>query len=113
VGDLYDATLRVRRGDFSHRVRVHQHDQLGALGESFNEMTASVSELIQEQQQRQRLENELSIAREVQQQLFPHTLPQLPGLQLAAICRPARSVSGDYYDFIPYTSEESGSPPRC
>src|SRR5579862_9862786 len=53
VGDLYDATLRVRRGDFSHRVRVHQHDQLGALGESFNEMTASVSELIQEQQQRQ------------------------------------------------------------
>jgi phosphoserine phosphatase RsbU/P len=101
VGDLYDATLRVRRGDFSHRVRVHQRDQLGALGESFNEMTASVSELIQEQQQRQRLENELSIAREVQQQLFPHTLPQLPGLQLAAICRPARSVSGDYYDFIP------------
>jgi sigma-B regulation protein RsbU (phosphoserine phosphatase) len=101
VGDLYEATLRVRRGDFSHRVRVHQQDQLGALGESFNEMTASVSELIQEQQQRQRLENELSIAREVQQQLFPHTLPQLPGLQLAAICRPARSVSGDYYDFIP------------
>ena len=101
VGDLYDATLRVRRGDFSYRVRVHQQDQLGALGESFNEMTASVSELIQEQQQRQRLENELSIAREVQQQLFPHTLPQLPGLQLAAICRPARSVSGDYYDFIP------------
>jgi sigma-B regulation protein RsbU (phosphoserine phosphatase) len=100
VGDLYDATLLVRRGDFSHRVRVHQHDQLGALGESFNEMTASVSELIQEQQRRQRLENELSIAREVQEQLFPRTLPQLPGLQLAAICRPARSVSGDYYDFI-------------
>ena len=100
VGDLYDATLRVRRGDFTHRVRVHQHDQLGALGESFNEMTASVSELITEQRQRQRLENELSIAREVQEQLFPRTLPQLPGLQLAAICRPARTVSGDYYDFI-------------
>jgi len=100
VGDLYDATLRVRRGDFSHRVRVHQHDQVGALGESFNEMTASVSELIQEQRQRQRLENELSIAREVQEQLFPRSLPQLPGLQLGAVCRPARSVSGDYYDFI-------------
>jgi len=100
VGDLYDATLRVRRGDFSHRVRVHQRDQLGALGESFNEMTASVSELIDEQRRRQRLENELSIAREVQEQLFPRSLPQLPGLQVAAICRPARSVSGDYYDFI-------------
>jgi sigma-B regulation protein RsbU (phosphoserine phosphatase) len=100
VGDLYSATLRVRRGDFTHRIRVQQHDQLGALGESFNEMTSSVSELIQEQRQRQRLENELSIAREVQEQLFPRSLPELPGLQLAAICRPARTVSGDYYDFI-------------
>jgi phosphoserine phosphatase RsbU/P len=100
VGDLYSATLRVRRGDFTHRIRVQQHDQLGALGESFNEMTTSVSELIQEQRQRQRLENELSIAREVQEQLFPRSLPELPGLQLAAICRPARTVSGDYYDFI-------------
>jgi phosphoserine phosphatase RsbU/P len=100
IGDLYEATLRVRRGDFSKRVRVRQRDQLGALGESFNEMTSSISELIEEQRQRQRLENEISIAREVQAQLFPQSLPSLPGLQLGAICRPARVVSGDYYDFI-------------
>jgi phosphoserine phosphatase RsbU/P len=100
VGDLYEATLRVRRGDFSKRVRVRQRDQLGALGESFNEMTSSISELIEEQRQRQRLENEISIAREVQAQLFPQSLPSLPGLLLGAICRPARVVSGDYYDFI-------------
>lgn len=100
VGDLYEATLRVRRGDFSKRVRVRQRDQLGALGESFNEMTSSISELIEEQRQRQKLENEISIAREVQAQLFPQSLPVLPGLKLGAICRPARVVSGDYYDFI-------------
>ena len=100
IADLYDGTLHVRRGDFSHRVRVTQRDQLGALGESFNEMTSSISELIEEQRERQRLENEVSIAREVQQQLFPHTLPSVPGLELGAICRPARVVSGDYYDFI-------------
>lgn len=101
VGDLYDATLHVRRGDFSHRVRVLNRDQLGALGDSFNEMTSSISELIEAQRERHRLENEVEIARGVQQQLFPQTIPQLPGLELAAICRPARSVSGDYYDFIP------------
>jgi sigma-B regulation protein RsbU (phosphoserine phosphatase) len=100
VGDLYEATLFVRRGDFGKRIRVHQHDQLGALSESFNEMTSSVSELIDEQGKRQKLENEIEIARQVQSQLFPQTLPVLPGLELAAICRPARSVSGDYYDFI-------------
>jgi phosphoserine phosphatase RsbU/P len=100
VAELYDATSHVRRGDFNHRVRVRRHDQLGALGESFNEMTSSISELIQEQRQLQRLENEVALAREVQSQLFPQSLPSLPGLQLGAICRPARVVSGDYYDFI-------------
>ena len=100
VGDLYEATLNVRRGDFAQRIRVHQRDQLGALGESFNEMTSSISELIVEQGKRQKLENEIAIAREVQSQLFPQVLPVLPGLELAAICRPARVVSGDYYDFI-------------
>ena len=100
VADLYDATLHVRRGDFSHRIRVHQRDQLGDLADSFNEMASSVSDLIEEQRRRQRLENEISIAREVQEQLFPRSLPALPGLQLAAVCRPARVVSGDYYDFL-------------
>ena len=100
VSDLYQATLHVRRGDFGHRVRTHHRDQLGALGDSFNEMTTSITGLIEDQRQRQRLENEIAIAREVQEQLFPREIPSLPNLQLAAICRAARSVSGDYYDFI-------------
>jgi sigma-B regulation protein RsbU (phosphoserine phosphatase) len=100
VTDLYEATRYVRRGDFSRRVRVQRKDQLGVLAESFNEMTSSIGGLIEEQRQRQRLENEITIAREVQAQLFPRTIPQLPGVELAAICRAARMVSGDYYDFI-------------
>ena len=56
--------------------------------------------MIEEQKQRQRLENEISIAREVQNQLFPKRLPSVPGVEMEAICKAARSVSGDYYDFI-------------
>ena len=100
VDDLYRATQHVQAGDLTFRVRVPHYDQLAALGESFNSMTHSVSLLIEEQRQRHRLENELSIALEVQQQLFPHAMPKLPGLEVEAICRPARTVSGDYYDFI-------------
>ena len=100
VNDLYKATQDVKRGDLSHRVRIERRDQLGVLGESFNDMIGSVSTLIQEQQQRQRLENEISIAREVQDQLFPRILPQVPGVEIEAICKAAREVSGDYYDFI-------------
>jgi sigma-B regulation protein RsbU (phosphoserine phosphatase) len=100
IGDLYGATLHVAQGDFTHRVQVRTRDQLGALGESFNNMTDSIASLIDEQRQRQRLEHEIAIASEVQQQLFPKTFPELPGLGLAAVCKPARVVSGDYYDFV-------------
>jgi len=41
---------------------------------------------------------ELEIARQVQQRLFPAQLPEAPGWQLAALCRPAQEVGGDYYD---------------
>jgi sigma-B regulation protein RsbU (phosphoserine phosphatase) len=100
VDDLYQATQHVQEGDLTFRVRVRHQDQLGALGNSFNSMIQSVSMLIEEQRKRQQLENELSIANQVQSQLFPRKLPQMPGVELEAICRPARMVSGDYYDFI-------------
>jgi sigma-B regulation protein RsbU (phosphoserine phosphatase) len=100
VADLYQATQFVKAGDFSRRIQMKQRDQLGELGESFNQMTNSIGTLIEEQNKRQRLENEISIAREVQNQLFPSTLPSVPGVEIEAICKAARSVSGDYYDFI-------------
>src|SRR5271157_269056 len=100
ISGLYRATQFVQEGNFSYRVSVERKDQLGALGESFNSMTGSISRLINEQKQLQRLENEIFIAREVQDQLFPRNLPQVQGVEVEAICRAARSVSGDYYDFI-------------
>jgi sigma-B regulation protein RsbU (phosphoserine phosphatase) len=103
ITELYQATQYVQSGDLTHRVRVERRDQLGVLGESFNLMTGSISGLIEEQKQRQRLENEISIAREVQNQLFPKRLPSVPGVEVEAICKAARSVSGDYYDFIQLT----------
>lgn len=100
VNDLYVATQYVTNQDWSHRVKVERMDQLGRLGESFNEMTRSISNLLDEQKKRQRLENEIAIASEVQNQLFPQKLPSVPGVELEAICQAARTVSGDYYDFI-------------
>lgn len=100
VSDLYEATQYVRAGDWTHRVRIERRDQLGVLGQSFNDMTGSISGLLEESKKRQRLENELSIASEVQNQLFPQSVPQVAGVELEAICKAARTVSGDYYDFI-------------
>jgi len=100
VDGLYRATQYVQSRDFSHRVKIESRDQLGVLGESFNLMVGDISNFIEEQKRHQRLENEISIAREVQSQLFPQKLPAIAGVQLEAVCKAARMVSGDYYDFI-------------
>jgi sigma-B regulation protein RsbU (phosphoserine phosphatase) len=50
--------------------------------------------------QRERLNREVEIAREVQERLFPQKLPQVRGLDYAGFCRPALGVGGDYYDFL-------------
>jgi sigma-B regulation protein RsbU (phosphoserine phosphatase) len=102
VEDLYEATQRVDRGDFVHRIAAagSQPDQLGELERSFDNMTGSLQRLLLEQKEKERLQSELNIAQEVQANLFPHHLRDLPHLQMHGICRPARSVSGDYYDFL-------------
>ena len=101
VAELYDATEHVNSGDLTHRIQIHGHDQMAALEGSFNSMTGSLAKLIDEQKEKQRLENELTIAYEVQDLLFPHKIVDLPSLEVHGLCVPARTVSGDYYDFIP------------
>jgi sigma-B regulation protein RsbU (phosphoserine phosphatase) len=100
VAQLYEGTQLVNRGDFSHRIPVKSNDQVAALSNSFNSMTASLEKLIEEQKDKQRLENELVIAQEVQAQLFPRESVQLASLEVHGFFRPARTVSGDYYDFL-------------
>ncbi len=53
-----------------------------------------------EMAQRERVNRELEIAREVQERLFPQRLPAIPGLDYFGRCRPAREIGGDYYDFL-------------
>ena len=104
VAHLHEATRHVDRGDFSHRIPVKSQDQLADLALSFNSMTASIEKLILEQKEKQRLENELAIAQEVQAQLFPRQVSELESLEVHGFCRPARTVSGDYYDFLTASS---------
>jgi sigma-B regulation protein RsbU (phosphoserine phosphatase) len=106
VAQLYDATKHVDRGDFSHRIPVKSEDQLAQLSLSFNSMTESIEKLIQEQKEKQRLEGELAIAQEVQAQLFPREITELESLEVHGFCRPARTVSGDYYDFLTASSHK-------
>jgi sigma-B regulation protein RsbU (phosphoserine phosphatase) len=58
------------------------------------------AEVASEVAERAKITREIEIAREVQERLFPQELPAIPGLECAAVCRPALGVGGDYYDFL-------------
>jgi sigma-B regulation protein RsbU (phosphoserine phosphatase) len=100
VAELYEATVRVDSGDFSHQIEVKSNDQLAELSKSFNRMTTSLQRLIEEQKEKERMQSELAIAQEVQNNLYPRGDVRVPSLELHGVCKPARTVSGDYYDFL-------------
>ena len=100
VHELASGTEHVRRGDFSHRISVNSHDQLGDLADSFNSMTASVEGLLHAKAEKERLEQELRIARQIQMSLLPQGPLRLEGLCVTAHCEAAREVGGDYYDYF-------------
>jgi sigma-B regulation protein RsbU (phosphoserine phosphatase) len=108
VHELFAGTERVRHGDFTHKIAVQAQDQLGELAQSFNSMTASIEDLLREQAEKKRLEEELRIAREIQMSLLPQGPLEIPGLSITAVCVPAREVGGDYYDFLPLDDHRVG-----
>lgn len=74
-------------------------DQIAEVTTSFNRMTGNIEHLLEVAKEKERFEAELAIARQVQDQLFPRTVPALRTLELLAVCHAARMVSGDYYDY--------------
>jgi serine phosphatase RsbU (regulator of sigma subunit) len=101
VHQLFAGTARVREGDFSHKIKISTHDQMGELAESFNSMTGSIEDLLRQAEEKKRLEEELRIARAIQMSLLPRGQLVVPGLSITALCVPAREVGGDYYDLLP------------
>jgi phosphoserine phosphatase RsbU/P len=108
VHALSRGTERLRRGDFGQPIPVQSRDQLGELADSFNVMTRDIQQLLLESAEKQRLEEELRIARQIQMSLLPQATVTLPGLRIAALCLPAAEVGGDYYDLLPLSDTRMG-----
>jgi sigma-B regulation protein RsbU (phosphoserine phosphatase) len=108
IDGLSHAALRVGKGDFSVRVDVPEQDQLGMLASSFNEMTQDLENLRQQEKQNAVLERDMALAREVQQHLYPQRATILAAASVWGLNAPARIVSGDFYDFLPFSDTEVG-----
>jgi serine phosphatase RsbU (regulator of sigma subunit) len=108
IDSLSHAAHQVGKGDFSVRVVVPQQDQLGILASSFNEMTRELESLREQEKQKAVLEWEIGLAHKVQQYLYPRCPCGLPTARVSGLTTPARIVSGDLYDFFPFSDSEIG-----
>ena len=100
VNQLTRGTQRIRNGDFSFRIRTRSGDQLQYLAESFNEMAAGIDRLLIDEKEKQRLEEELRIARSIQLKLLPAESFQTDEFEIAAANIPATEIAGDYFDYF-------------
>jgi len=97
---LHKGTQRLARGDLDAHIEIPNEDEFGDLAASFNEMTLAVKQGREDALARERLQNEMETARQIQARLLPHAEPLLPGWEVTGLSIPSRQVGGDYFDFL-------------
>jgi sigma-B regulation protein RsbU (phosphoserine phosphatase) len=93
IRDISRAAERVASGDFGKPLPVKTRDEVGELTRSFNTMMLQLEE-------RMRIKQALDVAMEVQQNLLPLEMPQIPGLDIAGKSIYCDETGGDFFDFI-------------
>jgi len=103
---LYQVTrllsARVRETDLKMIADLQRKNQ--ELAQAYRELQEAQAALVE----KERLERELELARELQQSILPQEFPTLPGFNCAARSRPAWQVGGDFYDVIPLSKGRLG-----
>lgn len=98
VNRIEKGTHAVERGDFTYRIRMKPHNQLGEMANSFDRMTESIASLLASVSEKERLQSEIEIAATIQRNLLPKEGPSFRGVSFSAHFEPTASIGGDYYD---------------
>lgn len=88
----------IEKSNFAHRIVFKGHDQLAALIGSFNHMVERLSASVAARAEKEALEHELSVARDLQRRLLPPADFACPGVGIAVDFAPAAAIGGDFYD---------------
>ncbi len=97
VGVLQVMNKQRERGPFDH----DDEELLMALS-STAAIAIQNARLIEEVKEKERIKAELEIAGEIQRSLLPSVMPEIPGLDIYAYCRPSKEMNGDYYNIMDF-----------
>jgi sigma-B regulation protein RsbU (phosphoserine phosphatase) len=100
IGALRRGATQLEAGDLAHRIPVRGDDELWDVARAFNQAIGGLERVRDLEKERDRLENELELARRIQSRLLPESAPRVAGWAIAGASEPARQVGGDYYDHI-------------
>jgi len=99
VAALQEAVTRFGAGELKHRIPVRGRDEFSMLAGSFNTMAANLERQRGELIEKERLEEDLEVARSIQRRFLPQQPPTVPGLEVAGVSVPSREVGGDLFHY--------------
>jgi serine phosphatase RsbU (regulator of sigma subunit) len=97
---LSTAFGEIEKGNFSHRAALRGRDQLAGLIQGFNRMASHLDASVAERAEKEALDRELEVARQLQLRLLPSSDFRFPGVEIATDFRPATLIGGDFYHFV-------------
>jgi sigma-B regulation protein RsbU (phosphoserine phosphatase) len=117
IRPVRELALNVRRigsGDFKSRIAVKGKDEIAELGDAFNKMVVDLNAYVKNLEtvtaEKERINSELSVAADIQNNMLPHIFPQFESvtwLDIFAKMEPAKQVGGDFYDFFYLNPDET------
>lgn len=97
---LSQGVAEIEKGNFAHRVVLRGNDQLARLVRGFNDMASHLEASVAERAEKQALDRELQVARDLQRRLLPPADFSHPGVEIAIDFHPAAAIGGDFYDLV-------------
>jgi sigma-B regulation protein RsbU (phosphoserine phosphatase) len=92
---------QISKGNLDYKFNMEGEDEFVELAGHFNVMSLRLKDTIAQVREKDRLDHELKIARQVQLSLLPTVLPDIKGYKIAASIKTANEIGGDFYDIVP------------
>lgn len=105
TSSLYRGFGEVEKGNYDVALTLRGRDQLAGLVQSFNRMARHLGQALEERAEREAIERELGIARQLQRSLLPSADFRAPGFEIAADFVPAAAIGGDFYHFTRWSDD--------